>query len=170
MSDIIVRPFNKEEVKDVAKIRVKGWQESYKGIVDDEYLQSLDIEKQTEKFSEFINNDNFVVAVKDKKVVGFCRFINNNSFSPELDDIDCELTAIYTHPDYKNIGIGTKMFNYVTNIFKEENKKRMIIWCLKDNHKSLGFYKHMGAVEEKTTKKIIGNKEYDEIGLIYSIE
>lgn len=169
MNEITIRTLSKQDVNGAALIRVEGWKQAYKGIIDNDYLNSLDIKKQITKFEQCIGNPNFIVAIINNKVVGFCRFIDNNSFSSNINYVDCELSAIYVHPDYKRKGIGSKMFNYAKNEFYKKNKKTMIIWCLQDNIKSIEFYKHMGGVIKESKLALIGDKEYKEIGIIFNI-
>ncbi len=170
MDEIIIRALTAEDALGAAEIRVNGWKSAYKGIVDDEHLDSLSIEEQTKKFEKSVNSDNFVVAIQDGKVVGFCRFVYDNLFSPNIDYVDCELTAIYVHPDFKGKGIGTKLFQYVLDRFNNQNKATMILWCLADNINSIKFYKHMGGKIKETKQATIGNKNYEEVGIIYNVK
>lgn len=57
------------------------------------------------------------------------------------DDIDCELCGLYIKNGYKNIGLGSLMFEYITTIFKEHDKKKMRLWCVKENLPAISFYK-----------------------------
>lgn len=168
MENIIIRKIELKDIEQVAKIKVIGWQTAYKGIINQDYLDSLNIEEQTKKFAQSIC-DTFIVAEQGSEILGFCRYVFDNSFSPNLNDIDCELTAIYVKHNKKGLGIGTKLFNYVTNEFSKKSKKRMILWCLKDNTNSIAFYKKMGG--KIVTNRIveIDNKNYDEVGILYNI-
>ena len=164
-----IRNLTIDDVPGAARIRVDGWRRAYDGIVDNEYLNSLDVEEQAQIFLKCVGSDNFIVAIMDGEVVGFCRFLFDNSFSPNINYVDCELMAIYTRPDLKGRGIGAKMFKDVVKRFKDKNKTTMIVWCLADNADSIEFYKHMGGEikEEKMTR--IGDREYREVGIVYKI-
>lgn len=146
--DIIIRNVRKDDIISVADIKVKGWQNAYRGIISDDYLDSMDIEKNISKMYRNYNSNGFIVAVVNNEVVGFCRYISDCD-SPYLG----ELSALYVRPDLKGIGIGTKLFDYVVNEFKKCGKTKMILWCLKDNYKSRKFYSNKGG-------KIIGEKSF----------
>lgn len=45
MSEIIIRNVELKDLKSVSEIVVRGWQTAYRGIVDDDYLDSLSIEE-----------------------------------------------------------------------------------------------------------------------------
>ena len=170
MEKIVIRSLTSSDIIGVAEIKVNGWKTAYKGIIDDEYLNSLSIEEQAKKFEKCIGNDNFVVAIQAGKVVGFCRFVYDNSFSPNIDYADCELTAIYVHPDFKSKGIGTELFQYVLDKFNNQDKSKMILWCLADNINSINFYKHMGGEIQESKQVTIGDINYEEVGIVYNVK
>ena len=64
---------------------------------------------------------------------------------------------------------GTKMFNYVVNEFKNNNKTKMVLWCLKDNEPSKKFYTKMGGKIVKEKNVDIGDKQYKECCFEYDI-
>lgn len=95
------------------------------------------IEKRRKDYKE----NGFIVAELNNEVVGFCRYVDSNKFTQDMSEIDCELLALYVKPDLKYKGIGTKLFQFVIDEFKNKNKTKMILWCLKDNEPSKKFYK-----------------------------
>lgn len=169
--DIIIRNVKKEDLPSVVDIKITGWQAAYKGIIDDDYLNNLTNERETNiaKMEKNYMKNGFIVAEINGEVVGFCRYIFDNSFSKEINDIDCELGAIYVRPDLKYSGIGTKMFNYVLNEFKSNKKTKMVLWCLKDNEPSKKFYSKMGGKIVKEKNVDIGNKQYIECCFEYEL-
>ncbi|MBO4813071.1 GNAT family N-acetyltransferase [Candidatus Saccharibacteria bacterium] len=169
-NDVLIRSLTKDDVVGAAQVVVEGWRKAYKGIIDDEYLDSLDVDARAQGFAECVGDDNFIVAVLDGKVVGLCRFVFDNSFSPDIDYVDSELMAIYTHPDLKGQGIGAKMFKYAVKKLKDDGKRTMIVWCLKDNVDSVKFYEHMGGEVKEERMTEVGGKEYAEVGLVYNLD
>ena len=169
--DIIIRNVRKEDLPSVVDIKITGWQSAYKGIVDDTYLNNLSNERETRiaKMEKNYMTNGFIVAEVNGEVVGFCRYMFDNNFSPEVENIDCELGAIYVRPDLKCSGIGTKMFNYVVSEFKKNNKTKMVLWCLKDNEPSKKFYTKMGGKIVKEKNVDIGDKQYKECCFEYDI-
>lgn len=139
--DVIIRDVRKDDIVSVADIKVKGWQSAYRGMISDDYLDNMDMDKYASKMYKSYNSNGFIVAVVNDSVVGFCRYIFDCD-SPYLG----ELSALYVRPDLKGNGIGTMLFNYVVNEFKKCGKTKMILWCLKDNYKSRKFYSDKGGV------------------------
>ena len=169
MHKLIVRNIEEKDIPSVVDIQISGWRTAYKGIIDDETLNELDRESKIEKRKKDYKENGFIVAELNGEVVAFARYTDSNKFSPDMSDIDCELLALYVKPDLKFKGIGTKMFQYVLDEFKNKNKSKMIIWCLKDNEPSKKFYKKMGGDIVKERKFEINNKKYIEVGFKYNI-
>ena len=169
MKNILIRNVIEKDIPNVADIQVNGWKRAYKGIIDDAILNAMNKEEKIESFKMNYQKNGFIVAELENKVVGFCRYIDNNEFTPDMQDIDCEITALYVKPNLKYNGIGTKLFQFVTNEFKSKNKTTMILWCLKDNEPSKKFYTKMGGEIIKEREIEIGEKSYCEVGFMYNI-
>lgn len=169
MQNIIIRNVKKVDLWSVSSIVVEGWKSAYKGIIDNEFLDSLKVEDNYNRRLKDYQENGFIVAEIDNEVVGFCRYTINNLFSQEEKDIDCELCAIYVKPNLKRQGIGKALFNYVIQEQKKNNNKNMILWCLKENHNSRRFYEKMGGnlYGEKEIEK--GGKKYKEVGYRYDL-
>lgn len=171
MDNIVIRRVEKKDLPAVVDIKIKGWQSAYDGIVDSEYLDNLDNERNARiaRMEADFGVNGFIVAELDGEVVGFCRYIADNSFSPEIEDADCELTAIYIKPDLKYHGIGTRMFEYAVDEFRKQGKAKMVLWCLKDNEPTKKFYTKMGGkiIKERNVK--ISEKNYKECCFMYEL-
>ena len=172
MKNIVIRNVKKEDIPFVVDIKIKGWQNAYKGIIDDEYLNNLNNEydSRIQKMEKSFMNNGFIIAELDNQVVGFCRYVFDNSFSSEIANADCELSALYVKPELKGNGIGTLLFEYATNEFKNQNKQSMVLWCLKDNERSKKFYTKMGGKIINEKIMTIGNKEYMEVCFVYDMK
>ena len=169
MEDIIIRNVNEKDISSVADIQVNGWKTAYKGIIDDVILNSMNKDEKIKRFEGNYKKNGFVIAELENEVVGFCRYADSNEFTPDMQDIDCEITALYVKPNLKYNGIGTKLFQFVINEFKSKNKTKMILWCLKDNELSKKFYTKMGGKIIKERVIEIGEKSYCEVGFMYNI-
>lgn len=163
-----IRNVAEKDLPDVVDIQIAGWRAAYRGIIDDEILDSMNREERLARRRKDWRDTGFIVAEQDGEVVGFCRYIDNNSFSPGYN-IDCELMAIYLRPDVRRQGIGRKLFNYVTDEFRRKGKKKMILWCLKDNRPSRRFYEAMGGTLGGEKDFEAGGKKFPEIAYLYDL-
>lgn len=169
MENVIIRNVNEKDIPSIAEIQVNGWKTAYKGIIDDSILKAMSKEEKIERLKSNYGKNGFIVAEIENKVVGFCRYTDSNEFTLEMQDIDCEITALYVKPDLKYNGIGTKLFQFVVNEFKRKNKTKMILWCLKENEPSKKFYTKIGGEVAGERVIEIGEKSYYEVGFSYCI-
>ena len=166
---MIVRNIEKEDLKVVAEIVVNGWKSAYRGIIDDDFLDSLNANDAYQRMLKNYQENGFVVAEIDNEVVGFCRYTLENLFSKEYTEIDGEISAIYVKPELKRNGIGRKLFEYVFKEFKKNGNKKIILWCLKENYPSRAFYEKMGGILCGKSSIMRGGKEYKEVGFQFNI-
>lgn len=169
MQNIKIRNVKKEDLWSVSSIIVEGWKSAYRGIIDDEFLDSLKIEDNYNRILKDYQENGFIVAEINKEVVGFCRYTINNLFSQDVKDIDCELCAIYVKPDMKRQGIGSSLFQYVIQEQKKNENQNMILWCLKENYNSRKFYEKMGGILCGENEIEKGGKKYKEVGYKYNL-
>jgi len=169
VENIIIRNIEEKDIPSVVDIQINGWKSAYKGIIDDNVLNSMNRDERIEKRKNDYKENGFIVAELNNQVVGFCRYIDSNKFTQDISYIDCELLALYVKPDLKYNGIGTMLFQFVTNQFKSKNKTKMILWCLKDNEPSKKFYTKMGGKIVKERVIEIGENNYYEVGFEYNI-
>ncbi len=168
---MIIRRARIEDIPAITDIQIGGWLAAYRGMISDEDLEKMKASR-AERIARHTNNIKtmtYIVAEKDGEIVGFSRYIDNNSFSPDFD-VDCELLALYVKPDCKRQGIGKALMNYVKDEFRKQGKKRMILWCLRDNYPSRAFYEAMGGkLAERGKDFDLDGHKYPEAGFIYEL-
>ena len=141
----IIRKEERKDCADVAHVVTVAWNETYKGIVPDDFLEGLYLNEEQRainSYNKFDENDNhqYVLEV-DGKVIGF---INVGS-TDEKEYDDCgEVHAIYIINGYKGNGYGKKLINIGIEELKKMGYNKMIIGCLVGNP-SNEFYKHIGG-------------------------
>lgn len=170
MSDIIIRDATVNDIEEVAKLHVDSWRETYAGIISQNYLENIkkNIDKRIIRMKNEFNLRHMIVAVLDDEIVGFSEFVLSNEFSKDLE-IDCELCGLYIKNGYKHMGLGSKIFEYVAKLFKDNSKKKMGVWCVKENIPAVSFYKKKGGVSTKEKTFTIENQEYREIAFIFEL-
>lgn len=146
----LIRKKTKEDCASVAHVLAVAWNETYKGIVDDDFLNRLyetEEQRAINSYNKFNEKDNHQLVLEvDNKVVGFV----DVGSTDEMDYDNCgELHAIYIISDYKGQGYGKKLFEAGIQELKKLGYDKMIIGCLNGNP-SNEFYKHMGGKLIKT--------------------
>ena len=148
--DYIIRKKERRDCKDIAHFVTIAWNETYRGIVSDEFLNNLynnEEERTQNSYNSFNEKDNhqYVLEVDDK-VVGFI----NVGPSDETDYDNCgEIHALYIINGYKGYGCGKKLIEAGISELKEMGYDKMIIGCL-DGNPTNKFYQHIGGKLIKT--------------------
>lgn len=166
--NIKIRLANEEDYPQISSLKLKGWQTAFKGIVSDEYLESMSYEEVLNKYKTYDTKSIYVVE-KENKIIAFCRIYDYKEPVYEDEKIDCEIREIYIEPSLKRKGIGSKLFRYVVNTFRENKKKRLYLGCFKENYNSRKFYEKMGG-QLKESQNLLLDKEYPMIAYIFELK
>ena len=158
-----------EDQEGMAKIKVDCWQDTYKNIIDQSYLDSLNYEIQTNKyidsFDEYKNMVLVAEDVNDHKIIGYACFSTDaNEYA------DAELISLYIDKNYSRRGVGTSLLRETIKELKKYNKKTMMLWCIKENKNAIKFYEKMGGIKAFDKMAKIGNKVYQEYGYLFYID
>jgi len=166
-----VRYAKREDLRETAKINVDGWRAAYKGIISDDFLDSLDYEVVRERAeARFGNGLFFVYENKAGEILGFCWCGERNDVTDEgFSEYDCELYALYVRPDCIRQGVGKELFCSAASELKANGSSKMILWCLKDNAPAIEFYIKMGGTLLGTKEHTIGGEIYNESGFGYEL-
>lgn len=169
MENIIVRNIEEKDIEAVVDIQIAGWKNAYKGIIEQDFLDSMNRDERIKKIKTTYKDSPFVVAEINNEIVGFCRYYYN-VISKDGESYDAEIMALYVKPDLKGNGIGKSLINYVKNDMKQHGKSKMILWCLKENCPSRKFYEKMGGkLIECEHYAEFGGKKYAEVGFGYDL-
>lgn len=135
------------------------WQNSYKDIIDEDYLNSLNpIER-----SEFITN-----ALISGKFLGYCAFCNRQIVGVCLLKTSSitglpgygELSCLYVDEKFNNIGIGEKLLSLCTDYMVSIGLNYVILNVLSQNLHAIDFYKKRGFVVIALNQVELGDKTY----------
>ncbi|MBT3583338.1 MAG: GNAT family N-acetyltransferase [Halobacteriovoraceae bacterium] len=148
----------------IATVHVKSWQETYPGMMPQEYLDQLQITGRKNMWGKSLaaegGGELIFVALEDDQIIGF---VCGGEAREDDYDCDCELYAIYLYGRYKGQGIGKKLFSSLTSKLISKGKKAMQLWVLPDNP-TCKFYSAVGGVITSCTKTDdIGGREVIEV-------
>ncbi len=167
--NIIIRKANQSDIEQIAAIKIKGWKTAYEDMIDKEILDNMDIKKEIENYTNRYSLDNVFVADNNGEILGFCRVYDYDDSPYEDKEIDCEIREIYVRPDIKRMGIGSKIFNYVFQYFKQKNKNKLYLGVFEHHYKSRNFYEKMGGILGKKDNLEIKGKYYSTVSYTYNL-
>lgn len=138
MNFVIKKMETDDEVRGKAFVHWKSWHESYPGIVNQDYLDRLTLEKCEEL--AFRWRDHILVAKKDGLVVGFIGYGDRGEEAPDTG----EIFALYVLSEYYGTGLGLQLMN--EGLKQLEAYRNICLWVLKENHRAIRFYRKCGFV------------------------
>ena len=149
---MIVRPAKPEDSVAIGKIYCDSWKAAYKGIVPQDYLDSLTPEDRT------INPADYLVLESEEGVVfGLANL--GSSRDKERPDWG-ELRAIYLLPEYWRKGSGTALFQAAEAELGRRGYSRYFLWAFCENAQARRFYEKMGMRPAGRDQPfILGGKE-----------
>jgi ribosomal protein S18 acetylase RimI-like enzyme len=126
-----------EELCGRGYVHCTSWQEAYRGIVCDRYLDTMTVEATTARARKF--PENTLIAKDKEKVVGFA--VYGPSRDEDLMDAG-EVIAIYVLSEYYDRKIGLRLLNEAISRLKEYNT--ILVWVLEKNERAIRFYHRYG--------------------------
>lgn len=146
MKNCFIEKVDLHNVEHYARVNALAWLQSYKGIVNNDFLELINTEEEIQKaiihLKSTLKDDSRRFLLKeDNQYIGILR---TRKTKYEKYSQCGELGAIYLLDNAKGSGFGKILFEKAVEEVKEMGYKSMIIGCLTENPAN-GFYKHMGG-------------------------
>ena len=129
----------------IARVHVLTWQNSYRGLVPDDFLDGLAIEPRAEMWHKFLKDADpehaSWVGLIDDQVVGFTHA--GPSRDDDAEEGIGELYAIYVLPSFQGRGLGQALIGVAAS-WLADRFERATLWVLEANERSRRFYERSG--------------------------
>ena len=126
-----------DEIKGRAFVAWHSWRYAYRGIVNQDYLDGMKLEKVEEIAFKF--KDGVYVAKDGEKVVGF---VSYGEYRGEDLENAGEIYAIYLLEDYYGKGVGARLVETALENLKDFHL--VALWVFKENLRARKFYEKCG--------------------------
>lgn len=135
-----------EDAESIARVHVTSWRETYRGIVPDDALDRLSVERRAERWAASLADPEgefgtVFVAESDHKIVGFASCGAEREGDPVYRG---ELFAIYILKFSQGRGIGRQLVRCAANDLLGRGLSSMLVWVLAENP-ARGFYERLGG-------------------------
>ncbi len=138
-----------EDARAISEVQVLGWQHAYRGILPDEFLAELSVERREIWWQHQIQAGALSVAVvedDDGEVVGFAS--SGRGDHPH----EAELYAIYLDPGRIGKGFGRSLMEAAVSTMRAQKYQQAILWVFADNAPARRFYEQAGWSVDGTFK------------------
>jgi ribosomal protein S18 acetylase RimI-like enzyme len=168
MTMISIRPASIDDAPRIAYIHVRAWQESYHGILDQDFLDNISYADRLALRRKILSTPGektlYLVALAEDEIVGFC------DVGPGRDQTlssKGEVYAIYLLKSYKYKGIGNQLFTMARQHLLEHGLVPFVAWVLEENVPACQFYIHQGGQKGGEEVVKIGSHDHKEIAYVF---
>ena len=132
----------------MAEAHVRAWQTAFRGIVPDERLDALRVERSADRFRGYLApaesaNRRFVVAVSGDTVLGFVGFGTTHD-----EDVDparvAEVHGLYVHPAHWRRAWAVGCCRPPFEALDSDGYDTATLWTLAESEASRAFYEAVG--------------------------
>ena len=147
---VTIRAATPDDARGVATVHVGTWQDAYRGLVPDDFLDALDVDRRVAAYAEHRVLEDaerpLFVAEVDGRIIGF------SNVGPSRDeDGNGELYAIYVDAAHWDTGVGRDLMVPAAR-WLAERYAEATLWVLADNERARRFYEKGGWRFDGTTK------------------
>ena len=151
---------NPKDTAAIALLHAQSWQQNYKGILSEDYLNNkvkkerLEIWKK--RFSNPPDNQHIITAKDGEKLCGFiCLYCGDDPIYGTL------LDNLHISKYWKRKGIGRNLMKLAVQWINQQSEEEgMYLWFFEENINAAQFYKKMGGKKIE----VISYKLMDESG------
>ncbi len=152
MSEISIRRAAENDAEDIAAVHIASWQAGYRGIISDQFLDTMRLEDWTNMWTLGLqtardnNHDNWVAEIAGQ-VVGF-----GVVGPPEDDDKDTdqarEVRLLYVMPSHWSQGVGRALLQHMTDDLHQRGFVEVTLSVIATNTRARRFYERLGWQRE----------------------
>lgn len=147
-----IREAEPADAKAIAEIHVRSWQAAYRGLLTDDYLDSLSVEERLETHRvalESPGEHRTWVAEEGGRILGFA--VTGPSQDADADERTGEVYAVYLLPERFGVGIGKRLLDHSMDDLRERGFRTATLWVLETNEAGRRFYEREGWRTDGTT-------------------
>ena len=158
----LVRRADAGDAAAIANVHVASWRSTYRGLLPDEFLDSLSHAHYAERWRRTFDDASHRVYVAEN-AEGVIGFASGGRERAGETGYSGELYAIYVLQDAQGHGHGRRLVQAVVGALRELEIPDMIVWVLRDNAPARRFYERLGGVYVREQPISIGATQLVEV-------
>lgn len=139
-----------EDCRELAQVKRKAWETTYREIYPDERIDNFDFSDQEKKFTKIISNESinlYVVLDENGAIIGY---MSCGKPLRKFKDYEQEIGLLYLLAPYQRNGLGRRLFLLANEKIKNNGYNEFFISCNKYNFKAQKIYEKMGGIKIHT--------------------
>lgn len=158
----MIRPALPVDAAEIARVHVDSWRTSYRGLLADDFLESLSEAGYTERWRRVIGDGTSRVFVVEEPE-GIVGFASGGRERAGESGFEGELYAIYIVAGSQRLGHGRELVRAMAAALREMGLSDMIVWVLRDNVPAREFYERLGGSYVRSQPITIGATTLEEM-------
>ncbi len=152
---VTVRAAVRSDARDIARVRVETWRAAYDGLIADEVLDHLDVDREGSRRAELWDEYHAdprgteLIAHVDGELAGWAAI--GPSIDEDLPD-DGQIYAIYALPGFWSAGVGHALLEASEAFLRDAGYTHAHLWFLDGNERAARFYRRHDWLEDGVTK------------------
>ena len=143
-----LRPATAADAEAIAEVHVRAWQTAFRGVVPDERLDAMRVERGDSRFREYLapaasTGHRFVVAESARAVLGFVGFGTTRDEDADPARV-AEVRGLYVHPAHWRRGVGRRLLHAAVEELAADGFETATLWTLAESEASRAFYEAQG--------------------------
>lgn len=149
--DVVCRPATPADLPAIAEIRVRSWQDAYRGTVPQDYLDRLDPAAELERRRGRPLDGQHVAELAGRPVGWLAVGPYRPDEGEDLPGPSCgEIGAIYLLPEVVGRGVGRQLLAYGMGELRRLGLSPVLLWVLVANPQARRFYEKAGFQADGT--------------------
>lgn len=165
---LVYRKARQEDAQQIAALHAISWQQNYRGVFSDYYLDEEVLPNRIRVWQDRLNNPskNQLVLLAEEKgeVVGFvCAYLDQDAtYGTYLDNL-------HVSSKMQGSGIGTQLMGKLAEALKNSSKQGIYLWVIEGNDLAINFYDTLqGKALDKVAADDIGDALFLKIRYVWS--
>jgi len=141
-AEITIRNWTREDFSIVKNILLETWKNTYTFIREEDILTHFEKHYSEDRLIEILNDpfSKGIIAEVNSVPAGWLKLFE------DLINKKFFVSSLYVLPEYQGFGLGKKLLNEAYRIAKEKHFPKVWLGVMKQNVKSLDWYKNLGFV------------------------
>jgi GNAT superfamily N-acetyltransferase len=146
LTAIALRRATAADAPGIARVRVDSWRTTYRGMIPDAYLDSMQVDASTALWDRVLaagpNTTSVFVAEHGPDIVGFAC---GTMLKAPKHGLDAELAAVYLRREFQRSGLGRRFVGAVVDAQRTHGATGLLTWVIAGNKGARAFYEGLGG-------------------------
>lgn len=169
--DVRIRDATADDAHEIANIYVASRRDAWRGIIDNEYLDGLDVVREARSMRAFLEDPDpgwGTRVAEDARVLGYL------TAGPEEEaPRSAHVGALFVAPEAFGTGTGSQLLDDAETRFRKQGFADAFLWSLEDDQRVVQFYRNRGwlpdggsmAIDLDRSRKVIRCRKAIGVGI-----